>query len=465
MIQRPNILLIVMDATRFDYLSAYGYPRATTPNLDRLSEDGVLFERAFAAAPWTPPSHASLFTGTYPSQHGVDVNENLHLGQQNQTIAEILSENGYRTFGVLPDAHLSSSRGFHKGFQEYIELWRIPYLYPEYDWIECLMRNLLFGRDKRTYYTNRVIQRWLRANWRGTDPFFIFVNYKTAHNQYQPPRIFKRRFGVKPGPGVNMRKVRFYSRKGGYPYMARRFELTEEEFAILKSWYAGAIAYLDFRLGELIQYLKEAGAYDNTLIIVTADHGENFGEHHLAYHMFCLYESLIRVPLIMTWPTVLPHGRRVPGLVSLTDVVPTLVELLRLDGAGNHRQGTSLVPFDGRKYHDHVFAEFGRPHYMLKRLQSRFPGHNFSPFDKALRCIRTEQFKLILGSDGTEELYDLGADPGESCNLTGKRPEVAVELRNALAESGCSAENFTDDGKEPEEEESIKKSLEKLGYF
>jgi arylsulfatase A-like enzyme len=393
------------------------------------------------------------------------VNENLYLNEENRTLAEILSENGYRTFGVLPDAHLSSARGFHKGFQKYIELWRIPYLYPEYDWMDCLMRNVIFGRDKRTYYTNRVIQRWLRANWRGTDPFFIFLNYKTAHNSYQPPRAFKRRFESRPGPGVDMRKVKFYSREGGYPYMARRFEMTEEEFAILKSWYVGAIAYMDFRLGELIQTLKEAGAYENTLIIVTADHGENFGEHHLAYHMFCLYESLIRVPLIMSWPAGLPHGRRVPGLVSLTDVVPTLIDLLGLEAEESDSQGTSLLPFDGREYHDHVFAEFGRPHYMLKRLQSRFPGDDFSRFDKGLRCIRTEQFKLILGSDGTEEFYDLETDPGENCNLSGKQPAVAAELRDTLANWGCSMENFTGMGKEPEENESVRRSLEKLGYF
>ncbi|MGH7797288.1 MAG: sulfatase family protein [Candidatus Binatia bacterium] len=465
MTQRPNILLIVMDATRFDYLSAYGYPRENTPNLDRLAEDGILFERAFATAPWTPPSHASLFTGNYPSRHGVDVNENLYLSEENRTLAEILSENGYRTFGVLPDAHLSSARGFHKGFQKYIELWRIPYLYPEYDWMDCLLRNLLFGRDKRTYYTNRVIQRWLRANWRGTDPFFIFLNYKTAHNSYQPPRAFKRRFQSRSGPGIDMRKVKFYSREGGYPYMARRFEMTDEEFSILKSWYVGAIAYMDFRLGELIQTLKEAGAYENTLIIVTADHGENFGEHHLGYHMFCLYESLIHVPLIMSWPAGLPRGRRVPGLVSLTDVVPTLVELLQLEEEGSDTQGTSLIPFDGREYHDHVFAEFGRPHYMLKRLQSRFPGDDFSRFDKGLRCIRTEQFKLIVGSDGTEEFYDLATDPGEICNLSGKQPKVAVELRDTLANWGCSMENFTATGKEPDENESVRRSLQKLGYF
>jgi arylsulfatase A-like enzyme len=151
--------------------------------------------------------------------------------------------------------------------------------------------------------------------------------------------------------------------------------------------------------------------------------------------------------------------------VSLTDVVPTLIDLLGLEAEESDSQGTSLLPFDGREYHDHVFAEFGRPHYMLKRLQSRFPGDDFSRFDKGLRCIRTEQFKLILGSDGTEEFYDLETDPGENCNLSGKQPAVAAELRDTLANWGCSMENFTGVGKEPEENESVRRSLEKLGYF
>lgn len=159
-----------MDCARFDDLSAYGYPRPTTPNLERLAADGVLFENAFATAPWTPPSHASLFTRTYPSRHGVDIDENLYLSAENRTLAEVLAENGYRTFGVLPDVHLSSVRGFHKGFQEYTELWRIPRFHPEYDWLACQAQNVLFGRDRRTSYTTRVVQRWLKANARHSDP-------------------------------------------------------------------------------------------------------------------------------------------------------------------------------------------------------------------------------------------------------------------------------------------------------
>ena len=461
--KRPNVILMVMDCVRFDYLSAYGYPRPTTPYLDRLAAEGVLFENAFAAAPWTPPSHASLFTGTYPSRHGVDVDENLFLSEQNRTLAEILADHGYRTFGVLPDVHLSNVRGFHKGFQEYVELWPIPYLYWEYDWLKCLTWNVVCGRDRRTRYTNTVMRRWLKKNFSKTDPFFIFVNYKAAHNSYHDiPWMFRRRFETK-APGIDMPKVKYYAAKGGYSYMVRQLELTEEEFRLIQSWYAGAVAYTDSRIGEMVQYLKELGAYENTLFIVTADHGENLGEHHLAYHLFCLYDTLLHVPLIMSCPSLLPQGRRVPGLVSLTDVVPTVLELLELEETLDSH-GTSLASFDGRIYHEHIFAEFGRPHYMLKRLPERFPGHDFSRFDKGLQCIRSKDYKLIVGSDGTEELYDCQADLGETHNRANELPEITADLRSKLnAWRASLGRPFV--GQRVEEDESLVKALRDLGYF
>jgi len=460
---KPNILLIVMDCVRFDYLSVYGYPRPTTPNLERLAADGVVFENAFAAAPWTPPSHASLFTGTYPSQHGVDVNENLYLSEQNITLAQVLAEHGYRTFGVLPDAHLSNVRGFDKGFQDTVELWRIPYWKPEYDWLACLARNMLFGRDKMTYYSNKVMQRWLSANSRGPDPFFLFVNYKTAHNSYHCPRPFRQQFET-ASPGVDRRKAEHYSNKGGYSYMAGQLELTEDELQLVRSWYSSTIAYLDARIGEMVAFLKAMDAYDNTLIIITADHGENLGEHHLAYHLFCLYDTLLHVPLLMSCPALLPHGRRINGMVSLTDVMPTILALLDMEQAVGPLHGTSLTSFNGDPYHEQVFAEFGRPRYMLKRLQTRFPGHDFSAFDRGLQCIRTPHHKLIVGSDGKEELYDLVQDPAENSNRIQALPQVAADLRGQLDRWHATIDRRFQ-GQQTVEDANLVKALNKLGYF
>ena len=213
-----------------------------------------------------------------------------------------------------------------------------------------------------------------------------------------------------------------------------------------------------------MQYLKDTGTYEDTLVIITADHGENLGEHHLAYHLFCLYDTLIHVPLIMSCPSLLPRGRRISDMVSLVDVLPTILELLELEKEAPDVEGTSLVPFNGGKYHDEVFAEFGRPHSMIKRLETEFSGHDFSPFDRGLQCVRTEDYKLIASSDGAEELYDLHSDPSETLNLVAERPDIAESLRSRLSrlqarkDSDFKSEHVVED-------EAVIKALRALGYF
>jgi arylsulfatase A-like enzyme len=463
--QNPNILLIVMDAVRADHLSCYGYKRPTTPFLEEMAADGVIFDNAFAAAPWTPPSHASLFTGTYPSKHGVDVDENLYLHDGNVTLAQILGSSGHRTFAILPDAHLSDKRGFHRGFQDYIEVFRLPYLKFDFAYLESSARNLLLGRDKRSYLINRLVKRWLTQNAVKDEPFFVFVNYKTAHNRYQAPWPFRKRFEVKPDPDQDKKKLDYFSDGGGYPYMARKFEMSAGDFEVVKSWYDGAVACIDDRIRDLVQYLKKIKLYENTLIIVTADHGENFGEHGLAYHLFCLYDTLIRVPLVFHAPALFRGPIRVPHLVSLTDVLPTLLDILRIDS--NRRReidGRSLLPFDGRPYHSHIFSEFDRPTWMLKNLATRFPGCDFSHLGRGLRCVRTAEHKLIVRSDGRHELYHLPSDPGETRNLIEQNPEEANILQRTL-EDWLASSKMSEVSVPPKEDDAlILKNLRDLGY-
>jgi arylsulfatase A-like enzyme len=427
----------------------------------------VIFDRAFAAAPWTPPSHASLFTGTYPSRHGVDVDENLYLSGQSPTMAEILSLKGYASLAVLPDAHLSQARGFNRGFNHFEEIFRIPYVSFDRDSAISLLRNLLWGRDGRAYHSSRLLKNWLRkhiSNYQ--QPFFAFLNYKTAHNSYRSPRPFRGRFEISPVAGQDQRKLRYYANGGAYPYMAGGLEMTERDMEVLRSWYDGAIAYLDYCIRDLLNFLKQLGVYDDTLVIIMADHGENFGDHGLGYHLFCLYDSLIRVPLLMSCPRLGNNGRRISSLVSLTDVLPTVLELIGCDLRDYPEiQGKSLLPFDGKEFHDHIFAEFGRPQYMLKRLAARYPQHNFSRYDRGLRCVRTKEFKLIVGSDGMEELYHLSSDPGETNNLIEQRPEEANVLRLALEDWLVSFKPAPASLPTREDDLVIVKNLKELGYF
>ncbi len=462
----PNVLMIVMDAVRAGHLSCYGYRRPTTPFLESLAERGVLCERAFAPAPWTPPSHASLFTGNYPSRHGVDVGENLRLDDVNTTLAEVLAARGYRTFAVLPDGHLSVHRGFHQGFQETVELFRLPLFKADRVHLAALARNFLFGRDKRSSLANGLVKRWLRRHAGREAPFFVFLNHKTAHNRYQPPQPYRRRFEIRPGPGQDPAKLDRFSKGGGYPYMAGRLPMSETDFEVVKSWYDGAIACIDARIADLVDELRRLGLYDNTLIVVTADHGENFGEHGLAYHVFGLYDSLIRVPLIFHFPAAVSGPRRLPRLVSLTDVMPTVLALAGIEAPEcGPLQGTSLLPFDARAGRDHVFAEFDRPTWMLKSLAARFPDCDFSRFDRGLRCVRTEDWKLIVGSDGAEELYHLARDPGETVNLRQADPARADALRRILTDWLLSMKAAPASLPAAADDAVIEKNLRELGYL
>jgi arylsulfatase A-like enzyme len=463
------VLLIVMDAVRPDHLSCYGYHRSTSPFLDDLAARGIICDQAFTTAPWTPPAHASLFTGTYPSKHGVDVGENLSLAEDNVTLAKILAARGYRTFAILPDGHLSGRRGFQQGFQESVELFRLPRL--KWDWahLKSVARNALLGRDKRSYLANCLIKRWLARQVESGAPFFVFVNYKTAHNRYQPPAPFRRRFEIPPRPDQDLEKLRYFSKNGGYPYMAGGVPMSEADFEVVKSWYDGAIACIDARVADLVRCLKRLRMYDDTLIVITADHGENFGDHGLAYHVFCLYDSLIRVPLIFHFPAGLRAPQRVGQLVSLTDVLPTILEVVGIGDADyGETQGTSLLPFDGRRYHDHIFAEFDRPTWMLKSLATRFPGRDFSPFNRGLQCVRTLDYKLIVGSDATEQLYHLTSDPGETVDIRPIRPDTADELRAVLTNWRATMKPRSSeppDDPAPRDDEAIERNLRDLGYL
>lgn len=463
--KNPNILLIVMDAVRADHLSCYGYKRPTTPFLEELAANGVVFDRAFAAAPWTPPSHASLFTGTYPSRHGVDVNENLNLSEENVTLAQILASKDYRTFAILPDAHLSSARGFHRGFHDFIEMFRLPYFKLDFGFIETSARNVLLGRDKRSGLVNKLVKRWLAKNAASRTPFFAFINYKTAHNKYQSPWPFRHRFEIQPTAEQDKKKLDYFSKCGGYTYMARKFEMSDRDFEVIASRYDGAIACIDDRIRDLVEFLKSKKLYDDTLIIITADHGESFGEHGLAYHLFCLYDTLIRVPLIFHAPMLFHGPLRVPHLVSLTDVLPTLLDILKIDSIERQQiDGRSLLPFNGHPYHPHIFSEFDRPTWMLKNLTARFPGTDFSHLDRGLKCIRTSEYKLIVGSDGREELYHLPSDPGESKNVVSDQVHEANALRTSYKNWLGSHKAKAPASAYQEEDALILKNLKDLGY-
>lgn len=484
--KRPNILLLVADTVRPDHLSCYGYRRKTSPTIDKLASQGAQFENTFAPAEWSPPSHASIFTGLYPSYHRT-MGRHISLNKENITLAEVLSRNGYKTIGVSSNGLISAMTGFSKGFDEFFDL-TVPYRSFEFlrQSPRDAIRTLIYGLDWFTYRNIEKIKNVLKKH-NSDRPFFLFTNIFCCHAPHDPPRPFKRIFCS------SLREPRIYLAEfllsklcghtgetmccsnldvrrlnllacddGQYYFMANEFEVAQEEWEVVKSWYDGAISYLDFRIEELISFLDQKEMLEDTMLVILSDHGENFGEHGLASHQFCLYDSLLRVPLIMVYPDAIPKGKRISNIVSLVDVFPTILDMARIEGFGDRIQGKSLFPFEDKKVHDYIFAEAGEtlrnPPPQLSTIRKRL-----DQIDKAAKCVRTEDYKYILYQDGRQELYHIGEDPFEKVNIVSQNSDVAEHLKERV-ENGLDLTYFGP-LKWKRESKEMEERLRSLGYF
>ena len=424
---KPNILWIVMDTTRADHLSSYGYHRKTTPNIDRIAGEGLLFENAFSSAPWTLPSHASLLTGMFPSKHGTDA-EHLSLSKDFRTIAEVLRLYGYKTYGYSNNEYVGPKTNLNKGFDIFTVVNHYkPTLGNLSDFllINVAMKHIpiiKFTRDAGAQRTNDVVKQWIADSSGTKNPFFIFINYMEVHDpygdtpyarQYLDKRVFT--------PNVKAFTNNFYPSL--YGYFSGKIKMSDEDFEILRSLYD-------------VNHLRESGVLDNTLLIITADHGENFGEHKLMDHIFDIYDTVLHVPLIIRYPKIFPSALRIKEQVQLIDIFPTILDVAGIDRSeAGGIQGHSLVP-EGRKIYrpnnNYVIAEHEPWHIMLSPVGLSNYEFDVSVYARRLKAIRTNEFKYIWASDGRDELYNIYQDPHEVTNLIEKNPQKAKELQSLL---------------------------------
>lgn len=430
----PSVVIITLDTVRRDHLSCYGYPRRTTPHLDAFASRATLFEDAYAPSPYTLSSHASLFTGLLPSQHGAhpipfDASEgdtarrgrswDFPLAADLPTLAEEMRARGYLTAGIAANtAYLSAWSGLTRGFDHYqCEAGRVyryaPLALPVFRraW-PSLYDELASELQPRAAAVTDAALAWVASI--GRRPFFLFLNYIDAHSPYDPPAPYDRRFL----PQAGWKAVGAVTQK---ELVAGRRPMSEEERAYLVSEYDGEIAYVDDALARLFRGLQAAGRFDNTLVLVTSDHGEFLGEHGLAGHEKTLYEPVLRIPFILKLPGQ-AKGARLTHRVTLRDV-PRLVRAV-LAGAGGPEQ---LLGAPGEA-DSSVLAEYWtRGAY--RRLD---PARYSSPL---LRALRDDKFKLIQKSAGPDELYDLADDPNEERELLRGDAERASEIRGRLIAS------------------------------
>ena len=394
----------------------------------------MLFENAFSTSCWTPPSHASLFTGLYPSFHGVYTEDSV-LDVPDKTLVEILRDAGYQTLGISSIPQLSITKRFNRGFDEYVEAWKLDknrWSLPRW---KGKIRSFLRLDDPVTRYVYERIRAWIKSVNHST-PSFIFANLNTVHTPYDPPPRFLRRVA----PGLRRHqitpKVKGLVTRDGYQFMAGKIEITADELRRMESLYDGEIAYLDRVLGQLLASLEDHGLLDNTLILLLADHGENLGDHGLMYHQFCLYDSLIHIPMIWYYPAVIPPGRHTSTLASILDVLPSILDLANLptDVTG-HPQGTPLFRRSGSRgdeEHHSIVAEYQAPPGVFNYFRRMAPDFDYTGYEKDLKAIRTFHHKYIISSKGHEELYDLSRDPKEQNNIATLFPQDTEILHQRL---------------------------------
>lgn len=425
---RPNVALIVLDTLRADHLGAYGDARALSPAFDRLAAGGTLFERCYAPAPWTVPSHASLFTGLYPTAHGATFEQHRWLDDGFTTLAEALAAAGYRTAGFAANGHVALAN-LAQGFETYREI-AAPYE-------RLALRRILERVGAPARFTDQgaeqgvvEIDRFLRArDARGDEaPLFLFVNLLEPHWRYLPPA--RARAAHLPDGVGYLEATLFSSGFYGPLWMARTRAPAPRELSALRGLYAAEVAYQDVRLGHIVASIDRHLGPD-TLLVVTADHGENLGEAGRFDHVFAINDHLVHVPMLLRGAGV-AAGARDDGPCQLVDVPATVADAVGGLALEPGQSGQSLLP--GRTRPRRLAFVEGDPYYGHLERMSVHAGleADVARFTARLRAAHDGRFKYLVSSRAAPVLYDTQVDPDETRDVGDAHPDVRDALARAL---------------------------------
>lgn len=480
-----NVVVLVMDTVRAHDI---GFLSHSSGPFNTNNAEAVSIDKAFTSAPWTLPSHASLFTGTTPSKHGAHAG-NKHLDNTLITLPGVLQNHGFETVAVSNNTWISEEFGFNRGFNTFYKTWQ--YVQSDTDLGRIArqeegltklteatkalfdgnpvtnLTNAIYGQffrkadDDGAARTNEWMEDWLTTR-DDSRPFFLFVNYLEPHLEYRPPKAHAEEHLP---DDVTFEKAMGVS-QDAWGYITGTIDIAEKDFEILQALYHAEITYLSEKINAVTQMLKDAGEWENTLFIVTSDHGENIGDHGLMDHQYAVYDTLIHVPLFIHGG---PFGEKeeIHDLVQLVDLPPTILDVLDIDApaAREQFQGISFHP-DSDETRDFAIAEYMAPQPSMDAIQKRvgdLPEH-VREYDRSLRAIRTDQYKYIRGSDGSQELYDIQRDPGETEDIAETHDDVVSDLDNRL-------DDWLDSFEHAEHTDTVsmdddtKARLEDLGYL
>jgi choline-sulfatase len=395
--RRPDVLIVVIDTLRSDHCSLYGYERETTPHLDALATRGATFEQAYSPTSTTCPAHATLFTGRHPGTHGL-VRNGLVLADDEVTLAELAAADGYRTAGFVSSFPVSSLFGFDQGFEHFDDSFgRQEGSFPMRRW-NGQQLSADEGFDRRPGKTTKAALTWLAEQDDDAEPLMLWVHLFDPHAPCEPPERFAQQFVPQDG--------------------------SEQELEIGR--YDAEIAGSDHQLGKL---LAAFGERENSLVVVTSDHGEGLWDHGWRAHDRTVYEEELRVPLVFSWPGKIGADRRLDEPVHLVSIAATVAEAMALDFGDVELQGRSVLPMllgePAAAQAGPLF--FSRPYWPDGREK----------YDEVGRCLAVRQgrWKYIEAPDeDRRELYDLEQDPREQNNLIEDEAQVAARLSALLAD-------------------------------
>lgn len=428
---RPNVILITLDTVRSDHLGLYGYPKRTSPYLDTLAEQSVVFDEVNSVSSWTLPAHASLFTGKYIYQHQAHETHQM-LEPDQETLAEIFHKEGYRTAGFIAGPYCKGKYGLSQGFQVYhdrLDFFEYRHTYDTLsmrrflDFFSNSLRALVLQNDgERTApELNRSIFRWI--NRVEDEPFFLFLNYFDAHDPYTLGEEYRHLFtNEKRDDEAINEMIRSYYFDASGRFRVRNIDDSLREY--LLALYDSEIAYLDGHLRTFMKTLEERGHLDNTIVIITSDHGEEFFEHGGVMHKQTLYQEVLRVPLLIYYPKMLQPSR-VSHRVSLVDIFPTLLDLVELPEQQGI-DGVSLLPLITEQ-------EIPKRNYVLSQRYARAE-HGESRQD----ALTGQEWKFIQVNPERERiptaLFNLKVDPQEQDNQIQELSEQREEMKLHLQE-------------------------------
>jgi len=407
---RPNFVLITIDTLRADRLSSFGSD-VLTPNLDRLATEGALFTNASTTVPFTFPAHSSILTGTYPPHHGVRENVGYFLAEDTTTAAEMFAEAGWQTAGFVSAFVLDSRWGLGRGFDHYFD---------EFD-LAAFENPNLASVQRPGDETIEAALAWLdgRDGAAAADkPFFLWLHLYDPHDPYTPPEPYRSRYPRRP--------------------------------------YEAEVAYTDALVGGFIEELTSRGLLEESVVVVTSDHGEGLGDHGEVFHGFFVYDSTVHVPLILRLPGQVAAGTTVAEAVSHVDIVPTLLDLAGLE-IPDAIQGRSLLPTLVERAEGATVADTEPMVY----AESFYPLHHYGW--APLRVLRSTSYKYIEAP--TREVYDLRTDPGEESNLADVDRRITGPMARALVDMAARLEEGAVAVEAPDLDEQTLAQLRALGYL